>query len=187
MLGVVSDPKSTVETYGATLVGNSIVSSVRNQVREMVVGNSSSPSGTFKALRDIGLSIDKTGQLQVDATKLDSALQGNFDDVVKLLSNNRENQSKFNPGTAGVAGEAYRKLVAMLDPSGTLSTQSTNQGTKITAYQKQLDALEARMQVLLKRYTEQFSAMDSLVGRIKSTQSGLKSSFDGMMAAYTSK
>lgn len=187
MLGVVSDPKSTVETYGATLVGNSIVSSVRNQVREMVVGNSTSPSGTFKALRDIGLSIDKTGQLQVDATKLDSALQGNFDDVVKLLSNNQENQSKFNLGAAGVAGEAYRKLVAMLDPSGTLSTQSSNQGTKITAYQKQLDALEARMQVLLKRYTEQFSAMDSLVGRIKSTQSGLKSSFDGMMAAYTSK
>lgn len=187
MLGVVSDPKSTVETYGASLAGNSIVSSVRTQVRNMVSGESTSPSGSFKALRDIGLSVDKTGQLQLDATKLDNALQGNFDDVVKLLSNNQENQSKYNATPAGVAGEAYRKLAGMLDPSAALSSQSTSQGTRITAYQKQLDALEARMQILLKRYTDQFSAMDSLVGQIKTTQSGLKSTFESMMATYTSK
>jgi flagellar hook-associated protein 2 len=41
--------------------------------------------------------------------------------------------------------------------------------------------------VLLKRYTDQFSAMNSLVGQIKSTQTGLKSSFEGMMASYTNK
>ena len=36
MLGVVSDPKSTVETYGATLVGNSLVGSVRAQMRSLI-------------------------------------------------------------------------------------------------------------------------------------------------------
>jgi len=97
MLGVVSDPKSTVSTYGATLVGNSIVSSVRNQIRSMVIGDSNTPSGNMTALRNIGVSVDKNGQLQIDNTKLDNALKDNFEDVVKMLSNNQENQTKFNP------------------------------------------------------------------------------------------
>ena len=186
MLGVVADPKSTVEGYGGTLVGNNIVNSVRSQIRNMVVGNSTSPSGTMNALRDIGVSIDKAGQLQIDNTKLDDALQNNFDNVVKMLSNNQENQSKFNPAPAGVAGEAYKKLVVLLDPiGGTLETLSSNQTKKITDYQKQLDTLASRLQTLLTRYTAQFSTMDNLVGQIKSTQTSLKSTFAGMMASYT--
>ena len=186
MLGVVSDPKSTVEGYGGTLVGNNIVNSVRSQIRNMVVGNSTSPSGTMNALRDIGVSIDKAGQLQIDNTKLDDALQNNFDNVVKMLSNNQENQSKFNTAPAGVAGEAYKKLVVLLDPiGGTLETLSSNQTKKIADYQKQLDTLATRLQTLLTRYTAQFSTMDNLVGQIKSTQTSLKSTFDGMMASYT--
>lgn len=42
MLNVVSDPKSTVETYGATLAGNSIVNSVRSQMRSLITSDSSS-------------------------------------------------------------------------------------------------------------------------------------------------
>ena len=186
MLGVVSDPKSTVDTYGATLIGNSIVSSVRNQIRNMVIGDSNTPSGNMTALRNIGVSVDKNGQLQIDNTKLDNALKDNFDDVVKMLSNNQENQTKFNPTPAGIAGESYKKLGNLLDPiGGTLTTLSDNQTNKITDYQKQLDELQSRLQVILKRYTDQFSAMDSLVGQIKATQTSLKSTFDGMMAAYT--
>jgi flagellar hook-associated protein 2 len=144
--------------------------------------------GSVSALRDMGVSIDKTGKLQVDSAKLDTALQNNFDDVVKMFSNNQEDQSKFSGADRGIAGEAYKNLGNLLDPAGgTLKTLSDNQTQKITSYQKQLDALEARMAVLLKRYTDQFSAMNSLVGQIKSTQTGLKSSFEGMMASYTNK
>lgn len=185
MLGVVSDPKSTVEGYGATLVGNSTVSAIRSQVRNMVV-SAEFGTGSIRALRDIGVSIDKSGKLQIDNTKLDAALQSNFDDLVKMFSNNQEDQSKFNATPSGVAGDAYKKLGVLLDPAGgMLKTLSDNQSQKITSYQKQLDALEARMAVLLKRYTDQFATMNSLVGQIKSTQTGLKSSFEGMMAAYT--
>ena len=40
---------------------------------------------------------------------------------------------------------------------------------------------------LLDRYTKQFAAMDSMVGQIKSTQTGLTSTFAGLMAMYTNK
>jgi flagellar hook-associated protein 2 len=187
MLGVVSDPKSTVETYGATLVGNSMVASVRSQMRQLITGNSTTPAGGLSALRDIGFNIDQKGVLSLDKTKLDSALKNNFDNVVTLVTGNRENQSKFSILPSGVAGEAVKKLTALLDTTAPLTTQSTNLTTKISEYKKQLDKLDIRMTDLLARYNKQFATMESMVGQSKSLQTSLKSTFDGMMASYTNK
>ena len=185
MLGVVSDPKSTVETYGATLVGNNIVSSVRSQMRQMISNSSSTPSGGLTALRDIGFNLDQTGVLSIDKTKLDTALKTNFDNVVTLVTGNRENQSKFSVLPSGVAGEAVKKLTALLDITAPLTTQSSNLTTKISSYKKQLADLDTRMTSLLARYNKQFAAMESMVGQSKSLQTSLKSTFEGMMSAYT--
>jgi flagellar hook-associated protein 2 len=187
MLGVVSDPKSTVETYGATLVGNSIVGNVRSQMRQLISGNSTTPAGGLTALRDIGFNIDQKGVLSIDKTKLDNSLKNNFDNVVTLVTGNQENQSKFSIAPSGVAGEAAKKLTALLDTTAPLTTQSANLTTKISDYKKQLDKLNTRMTDLLARYNKQFAAMESMVGQSKSLQTGLKSTFDGMMATYTNK
>ena len=45
--------------------------------------------------------------------------------------------------------------------------------------------LAARMQLLLDRYTQQFAAMDALVGQMTSTRSWLKSQFDAMNGSKT--
>ena len=185
MLGVVSDPKSTVTTYGATLVGNSTVNQVRSQIRAMVMGNSSSPSGNINALRDLGITINRTGSLELDATKLDTALNSNFDKAVTMLSANRENLSTFSALSAGLAGDAVKKLGDLLANTGALTSQSTNATSKISAYKLELTKLEARMTELLARYTKQFTAMDAIVGQTNSLKTGLTNTFDGMMAAYT--
>jgi flagellar hook-associated protein 2 len=185
MLGVVSDPKSTVETFGATLVGNSMVGSVRNQMRQLITGNSTTPAGGLTALRDIGFNLDQKGVLSLDKTKLASALNNSFDNVVTLVTGNRENQSKFSVLPSGVAGEAVKKLSALLDTTAPLTTQSTNLTTKISEYKKQLSKLDIRMTDLLARYNKQFATMESMVGESKSMQTSLKSTFDGMMASYT--
>jgi flagellar hook-associated protein 2 len=187
MLGVVSDPKSSVEIYGATLVGNSIVGSVRSQIRQLITGNSTTPSGDLNALRDIGFNLDQKGVLTLDKTKLDSALKDNFDSVVTLITGNRENQSNFSVLPSGVAGEAVKKLSALLETTAPLTAQSTNLNAKISEYKKQLDKLDIRMTDLLARYNKHFAAMESMVGQSKSLQTSLKSTFDGMMATYTNK
>jgi flagellar hook-associated protein 2 len=187
MLGVVSDPKSTVETYGATLVGNSIVGSVRSQMRQLITGNSTTPAGGLSALRDIGFNLDQKGVLSIDKTKLDSALKNNFDNVVTLLTSNREKQSSFSVLPSGSAGEAVKKLTALLDTSSALTTQSANLTTKITSYNKEMAALDTRMAAILDRYKKQFATMESMVGQSKSLQTNLKSTFDGMMSVYTNK
>ena len=187
MLGVVSDPKSTVATYGATLVGNNIISQIRSTIRGLITTDSNTPSGGLAAFRDLGLTFDKTGKLQLDATKLDSALQNKFDNVVTLLTANQEKLSVTSASPAGVAGEAVKKLSSMVDVTAPITTQSNNQTTKITAYKKELEKLEARMSAMLTRYNKEFAAMDTIVGQSKSLQTGLKSTFEGMMSAYTNK
>ena len=288
MLGVVSDPKSSVETYGATLVGSSVVGSVRSQMRSLITTSVTTPAsqpnsitvpaaqinlnlpvtlgstsgvatriapadasvgfankqslvdainnvststkvaanldvngnlvltnsagtegndisvsgvepnslgiatGIYKsrvpnALRDIGLSISAQGVLELDSKKLDSMLQANFEGVVTLLTGNQENLSKYSDAPGGVANSAVKKLTAMMDANSALTTQSTNLTKKISAYKLDLDKLETRMTELLARYNKQFSAMESMVGQIKSTKEGLTSTFAGMMATYTNK
>jgi flagellar hook-associated protein 2 len=187
MLGVVSDPKSTVETYGATLVGNSMVSSVRTQMRNMITTSSNTPSGNMTALRDIGITLSRTGTLEIDQVKMDAALQNNYDQVVTMLTANKENQSALSTLNGGVSNEAVKKLTSLLDASSPLTTQSTNLTTKISKYKTELDKLETRMTELLARYKTQFAAMESMVGQTKTLQTSLKSTFEGMMASYTNK
>ena len=187
MLTVVSDPKSTVAEYGASLVGNNIVSTVRSQMRAMITTDSTSPSGGLAAFRDLGLSINRSGTLELNAAKLDSAMLTKFDNVVTLLTSNQEKLSATSALPAGAAGEAVKKLTSLLDATGAITSQSTNLTKKITDYQKELTALDTKMTALLTRYNKQFASMESIVGQSKSLQTSLKSTFEGMMSAYTNK
>ncbi len=187
MLGVVSDPKSTVASYGASLVGNSTVSQIRNQMRSIVMGPSSSPSGNLKYLSDLGVTTDSsTGQLTLDNTKFDTVLSTKFESVVTMFSANRENLSTYSTWTAGVAGDGVKKLTALLATTGTLSTESAHATTKISAYAKDLAKLETRMTGLLARYNQQFAAMDSIVGQTTALRTSLTSTFASMLKTGSS-
>ena len=108
MLGVVTDPKSTVETYGATLVGDSTVRGIRSQVRALVQGASTTPGTTVSSMWQLGIKVDQTGVMSLDETKLDEALTGNFSDVVKTMTGNTNGLSAYSVQPAGFAGEAVR-------------------------------------------------------------------------------
>jgi flagellar hook-associated protein 2 len=187
LLNQVSDPKSTLDTYGATLVGDSTVRLVRQQLRSLFQGASSTPGSSVSAFWQLGLSVDEKGKMSLDSAKLDSSLSNHFSDVVKSLTGNYDNLSAYSKAPAGLMGDAVRKLSNLLDPKGTLMTQSESASSQNTKYQKDLTDLQTRMDSLLARYTKQFAAMDSLVGQVNSQKTSLKSTFEGMMAAYTNK
>ncbi|MFM6992711.1 MAG: flagellar filament capping protein FliD [Rhodoferax sp.] len=190
MLGVVSDPSSTVADYGASLVGNSIVSQVRNQIRSLITDGAAAnapASGGITALRDLGATIDSKGVLTLDTTKLNTTLSANFDNVVTLLSANQENLSIYSRLDGGVAGDAVKKLTSMLSSTGAISTNSVNASTKITNYQKDLAKLETRMTALKARYLSQFAAMDTIVGQSTTLRNSMATSYAGMMSMYTNK
>jgi len=187
IFNAVSDPKSTLATYGATLVGDSTVRSLSQQLHDMLVNTSSTPGTSVGALWQVGLDIDASGVMSLDSTKLDTALSNNYDDVVKTLTGDQNNLTSFSTTAGGVAGDAVRKLTQILSSSGVIATQTSNAETQNTKYQNDLSALQTRMDALLTRYQKQFAAMNTLVGSVNSQKTSLKSSFDGMMAIYTNK
>lgn len=185
MLNVVSDPKSTVEVYGATLVGNSTVSNVRSQMRAMITSDSPNATDGVNAFRDLGITLNRNGELELDEAKLDTVLQTKYDSMVTMLTANRESLSTLSGLSAGASGSAVKKLTQLLDNTGALSAQTDNLTKKIDAYKLELTKLEDRMTTLLERYNKQFGAMETMVGQSKSLQTSLKSTFDGMMSSYT--
>ena len=182
-----TNPKSTLETYGATLVGDSTVRMVRQQMRSVIFGVSSTPGTTYKSLSQIGFSLDQTGVLTLDETKLDAALLTGVDDIAKMFTGGYNKLSTFNTLPAGIAGDAVKKLTNLLAPTGALLSKSNNANTENTTYRERLTKLQTRMDALLARYQKQFAAMDSMVGSVNSQKTSLKSTFEGMMASYTNK
>ena len=184
ILNVTADPKSEVEGYGASLVGDSLVSSLRAQVRSIFTGDSSTPGTQIKALRDLGISITSEGKMALNSAKLSDALAKNYDDAVKMLSDNRETPTMLMSWNSGLAGDAVKKLQAIISSTGTLATQSRNSQAEIAKFKTDLTSLDMRMTKLLDRYQQQFGAMEALVGQTNSLKSSLKSSFEAMSAQY---
>ena len=182
-----TNPKSTLGTYGATLVGDSTVKMIRQQIRSLLFTTSSTPGKSISSLSQVGYSIDQHGVLSLDATKLDTSLQNNFADVAQMFTGGYNNLSTYSTLSAGYAGDAVKKLTNILSNTGPLATKTNNANTQSDGYRTQLAALQTRMDALLARYQKQFAAMDSLVGKTNSQKTSLKATFDGMMATYTGK
>jgi flagellar capping protein FliD len=185
IVGETTNPKSTLETYGATLVSNNTVRIVRQQIRSVILGDSTTPGTTVKNLAQIGLSIDEKGVMKLDSAKAEAALNSNFEDVVKLFTGGYNNLTAYSTLPAGIAGEGVRKLTKLLDQNGPLQMQTQTATALNEEYQRDLAKLQTRLDSLLARYNKQFAAMDSLVGRVNSQKTSLKSTFEAMMAAYT--
>lgn len=179
-----TNPKSEVETIGGALAADTLVQNLRSQVRRFITDTSSTPGTHVRAARDIGLSLDRFGTLQLDERVLDSALEDHHDEVVKMLTANTNGQSVYSSTPSGLAGTAFKQLDAMLRSTGMIATNVTNAQSRIEDYKLELESLELRMSQLLERYTAQFSLMDSLVGQSSALRSSLSSSFEGLMAMY---
>ena len=181
----VTNPKSTLDTYGATLVGDATIRSVAGRLRNAFMGTSSTPGTSVNQLWQMGITFDATGVMKLDSTKLNTALTNNFDDVVKSLTGNYDDLSKYSPAKAGFFGDATYKITALVSPTGILASQSDSVTKQTATYKDSLTKLDTRMQSLLARYNKQFSSMQSFVGNANAQKTSLKSTFDGMMATYT--
>ena len=182
MLG---DKDSAVDKFGGALAGDSLLQSIRGQLRKLITEPSTTPGSTIKAARDVGLNFDRYGVLQLDESRLDKALQGHFDEVVKMFTAGINNKSVFSKIDAGTAGGAVRMLDGMLRSTGIIEQKSRMTNQQITRYKDELLDLDVRMNRLMDRYLQQFSAMESIVGNSNATREGLKSRFEGMMSMYT--
>jgi len=180
--------KDTTDIYSGSLQRDPNVSKIKTSLRSLFMADSSSPGANMKALRDIGVSLQKDGTLTLDETVMNSALSGSISQVVTMLTADRENKSYIVPSARqGLAGDAIKKLTDMMGTSGLLATLKKDETKNTSNYKDKLTKLDERLTTLNDRYIKQFAAMDSMVGKTNSMKTSLKSSFDGLMSTYTNK
>jgi flagellar hook-associated protein 2 len=160
---------------------------VRQQMRNLLFGQSSTPGTSITSLGDLGFKTDNKGVLSLDDAKLDAALKDKYSDVIKAMTGNQNNLSERFTQPSGIAADAFRRLTSLVAPNGPLMTKSESAETENDKYSAQLEKIKARMETLLARYTKQFALMESLVGGVNAQKTSLKSTFEGMMSMYTNK
>lgn len=71
---------------GAVLQGDSTVRSLQSQIRAVFNTAVSNTGGSLTTLSQIGVSFQKDGTLALDASKLDTAISNNFNDIASLFA-----------------------------------------------------------------------------------------------------
>jgi flagellar hook-associated protein 2 len=175
-----TDKNSTVPNLGGSLANETLVRTIQSQVRSMFIGSSSTPGTNIKALRDVGITINSNGNLDLDQTKLDDAIINRPDQVALMFNANINNQDQAFRPTRGLAGDAVKKLTAMLSSTGPIANAKQSTVTAENRYKDMLLRLEDQTAATLARYTKQFAAMDNIVGQANSQKTSLKNTFDAM-------
>jgi flagellar hook-associated protein 2 len=175
-----TDKNSTVPNLGGSLANETLVRTIQSQVRSMFISSSSTPGTTVKALRDVGITINSNGNLDLNQTKLDDAIINRPEQVALMFNANISNQDQAFRSTRGLAGDAVKKLTAMLSSSGPIANAKQSTVTAENRYKNMLLRLEQQTTATLARYTKQFAAMDNIVGQANSQKTSLKNTFDAM-------
>ena len=171
---------------GALAKDKTFVSMLQNQIKGLLDLESSTASGGISTLRDLGLSVQLSGDLTLDEDTFASVISSNLSDVVTMLTADTDNQSDFDGGSKGLALDSSLVLKGMLDTSGPISSRQATAESKVEDYEAQLADLEKRLAATQQRYIAQFAAMESLVQRSKSTGDYLKGQFTAMENMYKS-
>ena len=164
-------------TTGGELAGDSIFRSLTSRLRSTVLGTSSSAGTTISSLSDMGISVSRSGELEVSDSKLDNALSKNYADVIQMFSANTDDQSTSSSDAAGLAGDINRIISNVTASNGYLITQQKVLADSNAIRQGELTELETRMERVEERYNRQFLAMQQIIDQMNSTKDSMEDSF----------
>jgi len=143
---------------GGPLVGDAAIRGLQQALRSTV-------GGAFGELSALGIRSSKDGSLTLDTAKLDEAIAADPTAVSRL----------FDKDAAGSLGA---RLAARLDGAvapntGLLESRSQSLTDRLKGLQTDRNRLDVRINRVEEGYRRQFTALDSLVAQLQSTQSFL--------------
>jgi len=184
-MGSVKD--GSTDTLNGALAGDgSLISYIKNNIRTAVFNESSTKSGNVNALRDLGISIDRSGKMTFDETTYNSMVLNNFDDISKMLTAGTSNQSAYDTAAKGLSQDIATTLEGLTDKDGIVTTRSTNASSVLADHKEELTKLETRMTAVYQRYLSQFTAMESMMASLDATKDYLTGQLKSLSKAYDS-
>jgi flagellar hook-associated protein 2 len=145
---------------GSPLAAESSVLNMMTQIRSTMLGALGDDGGMN--LSQVGIAFQKDGTLALDATKLTTAGNKDFDAVSKLFT-----------GTSGVVPKLQKVLDGILSDSGTLASKTKGLQDSLKIVTDQQTAANARLQNLKDNYTNQFNRLNVTLATMQSRQSYL--------------
>ena len=167
------------ESEGA-LAGDSIFRSHIRDMQNLFTAFSSTPGDSVKGLSDMGISITRTGALEISDTKLDAAIASNLADIKKVFSADTTNQSEIGAADRGIAGDLSYFVSELNKSTGYFKTTPASLTDKNSKLQEELVELEAKAESLTERYNRQFAQMNAIIDEMNNTKDNLISSFENL-------
>jgi flagellar hook-associated protein 2 len=176
--------ETEAEMSGALSEDSSLLRFLTNKIRTTIFSDSSTPSGSLVAIRDLGISTDQYGKMQFDATTYDAAVLVSYDDIVTMLTADTSGQYLFDSNNKGLAQDIATVLEDLTDSTGVVSNRETSAATKLVEHEDNLIKLQARMDSVYERYLMQFGVMENLMATLDSTKDYLTTQFEAMSKVY---
>lgn len=144
------------QAFSGDIAARSVLSTL-GTIRTTVPGELS--SANLKALYDIGVNIQQSGQLTLDTTKLEQAINDSPNDVTNLLQ---------------AYGKEFSSAITNLQNSdGIIGSKVKSLNNSVSRFNVNRENLEERIALVEKRYRAQFTALDKYVNSMQTTSSYL--------------
>ncbi len=163
---------SSQSSSNGPLLGDGNVRSIQNQLRSLL--STVQSGGSYSIMAQIGITQDPTtGQLNVDSTKLSSALTSNPSGVMNYFVGDGK--------TTGFATQMGNTLTSMLSTATGSAGIVQNAEDSINATLKTLSdkytEVQNQIAATMANYKSQFTALDTLMSQMTQTSSYLTSQF----------
>ncbi len=145
----------TSTTTGGTLAGDPAIMQMMGELRDIV--SSTVSGGNYTMLSDVGINTKPGVGLTLDATKFSNAVTNDLTALSNLFVSDTGFATKF---------DSWAKSSLNV----TLTTRTANINQSITDIAKRVDTLETRMTSIKKRYTMQFTHLNTVLAQMSSTQ-----------------
>ena len=155
---------STTETAG-TLNGDFTTRSLDSAMRSILGNTVSGLTGSIRSFADIGIDIDRYGDMTFDSEDFLSAFRSDPDAVEGLFA-----ETSYNGvAVSGIGSQIDTLLDNYLNSGGLLDNRESTIQKALEEIEDGRAVLERRMTSLEATLRERFNAMDALVGQINST------------------
>lgn len=152
------------------LAGNQVVRSVQNLMRQFAFYQGTDGTGGINTLMDLGVSVDKTGQMSVDTSVLSGMTSGQLTNALNFIGD----------GTKGISALSTTFSSFGDTTSGLIQQDITQDQASEQTLQDQIDAMNVRIQAAQKTEMAKLEAADALLANLTSQQSILTSSIQSL-------
>lgn len=181
-----NDAVSTIDSYDSynqdteergLLLGDSTVAQIRRQMYNLVTNPSSSLSGSYTTLVQVGITIGSGGQLQFNQSRFTEALENDFDGVVNLFTkkttveDDEGNRSVLNQGVMARMDELLDSLTNSFE--GTLSQRTDLINDQVAANEDRIEDLSEGLDRERAKLENEFAAMESALAELQNQSSAL--------------